>query len=211
MAGLLFGNGDEEGLSFDKRINVIQIQNLKLPDKETNKEDYSQEEIISTVLMIPIASFAKKFVLSPIDKEIFKCILFDESWALAATRKGAELQNFFSRMGRSLYAGSILIGHSVNDLKGEGVQNAVSYKFCFMQDNTEEIKRVLKFLKLEVTEENIQEVRSLKNRECLFQDLDGRVGKIKFDCVFEHLINAFNTTPVEEKTSKEGGVSDKTA
>jgi len=211
MAGLLFGNGDEEGLSFDKRINVLQIQNLKLPDREANKEDYSQEEIISTVLMIPIASFAKKFVLSPKDKNIFKVILFDESWALSATKKGAELQNFFSRMGRSLYAGSILIGHSVNDLKGEGVQNAVSYKFCFMQDNTEEIKRVLKFLNLEVTEENIREVRSLKNRECLFQDLDGRVGKIKFDCVFEHLINAFNTTPVKEKVLKEGEAGDKTA
>lgn len=222
MAGLLFGTGDEEALNFDKRINIIHIQNLKLPDRETKKEDYSQEEIISTVLMIPIASFAKKFVLPSNniaanfiqgfdDNNLFKVILFDESWALSSTRKGAELQNFFTRMGRSLYAGSMLIGHSVNDIKGEGVENAITYKFCFGQDNTEEIKRVLKFLKLEVTEENIQEVRSLKNRECLFQDLDGRVGKIKFDCVFEHLKEAFNTTPVEEKEAREGEVNAETA
>ena len=207
MAGLLFGDGTEEGLDFDRRINILQIQNLKLPDRETEKKDYSQEEVISTVLMIPIASFAKRYVLSPKDKSIFKVILFDESWALSRTQKGAELQNFFSRMGRSLYAGSILIGHSVNDLKGEGVENAVSYKFCFYQDNIEEIKRVLKFLNLEGTEENIQEVRNLKNRECLFQDLDGRVGKIRFDCVFEHLKEAFDTTPTKAK--KEGEANDK--
>jgi hypothetical protein len=200
MAGLLFGTGDEEGLSFKNRLNILQIQNLAMPDPITPKEDYTQEETISTVLMLPIASFAKKFAMS--DRSVFKLVLFDESWGLSSTSMGIKLMNFLARMGRSLNAGCIFIGHSVNDLKGDGIKNAITYKFCFKTTEINEIKRVLEFLDLEVTDENINEVRNLKNGECLFQDLNGRVGKLKFDAVFSHLIRAFKTTPDEKK--KEG-------
>jgi hypothetical protein len=196
MAGLLFGTGDEEGLNIRNRINILQIQNLVMPDPSTPKDDYTQEETVSTVLMLPIASFAKKFAMS--DRSIFKIILFDESWALSSTQMGIKLMNFLARMGRSLNAGCIFIGHSVSDLKGEGIKNAITYKFCFKTTEINEVKRVLEFLDLEVTEENIKEVQNLENRECLFMDLDRRVGKLKFDAVFEHLINAFSTTPVEK-------------
>jgi hypothetical protein len=196
MAGLLFGTGDEEGLNIRNRINILQIQNLVMPDPSTPKDDYTQEETVSTVLMLPIASFAKKFAMS--DRGVFKIVLFDESWALSSTQMGIKLMNFLARMGRSLNAGCIFIGHSVNDLKGEGIKNAITYKFCFKTTEINEVKRVLEFLDLEITDDNIKEVQSLENRECLFMDLDRRVGKLKFDAVFEHLIHAFSTTPVEK-------------
>lgn len=200
MASLLFGTGTQQGLSIRKRLNIIQIQNLTLPDPGVPKEDYTQEETISTVLMLPLASFAKKFAMS--GRDFFKIILFDESWALSATAMGIKIMNFLARMGRSLNAGCIFIGHSVNDLKGEGIKNAISYKFCFKTTENTEVKRVLEFLDLEVTEDNIQEVKNLQNRECLFQDIEGRVGKLRFDAVFTHLIRAFETTP--KKKEKEG-------
>ena len=201
MSGLLFGTGDEEALNLKNRINILQIQNLAMPDPQTPKDDYTQEETVSTVLMLPIASFAKKFALS--DRSIFKMILFDESWALSSTQMGIKLMNFLARMGRSLNAGCIFIGHSVNDLKGEGIKNAITYKFCFKTTEINEVKRVLEFLDLEITDENIKEVQNLENRECLFMDLERRVGKLKFDAVFEHLINAFSTTPVEKAKESE--------
>lgn len=206
MAGLLFGTGKEEGLSFKNRLNILQIQNLQMPDPETPKEDYTQEETVSTVLMLPLASFAKKFALS--DRSIFKIVLFDESWALSSTQMGIKLMNFLARMGRSLNGGCIFIGHSVKDLKGEGIKNAITYKFCFRTNDNDEVKRVLEFLDLEKTDDNIKEVKNLENGQCLFMDLDGRVGKLKFDAVFEHLIRAFSTTPVQKK---EGGTREKTA
>jgi len=196
MAKLLFGTGDEKGLSFDNRLNILQIQNLQMPDPQTIKDDYTQEEILSTVLMLPIASFAKKFAMS--DKRIFKLVLFDESWALSATQMGIKLMNFLARMGRSLNAGCIFIGHSVNDLKGDGIKNAITYKFCFKTTEIDEVKRVLKFLDLEETDENIDTVMKLGNGECLFQDLDGRVGILQFDAVYEHLIKAFDTNPNQD-------------
>lgn len=193
MAKLLFGTGDEEGLSFDNRLNILQIQNLQMPLPTTPKKDYSKEEVLSTVLMLPIASFAKKFAMS--DKSIFKIVLFDESWALSATQMGIKMMSSLARMGRSLNAGCIFVGHSVNDLKGEGIKNAITYKFCFQTTEINEVKRVLQFLDLEETDDNIDTVMKLGNGECLFQDLGGRVGKLKFDAVYEHLIKAFDTNP----------------
>ncbi|WP_324825084.1 ATP-binding protein [Sinanaerobacter sp. ZZT-01] len=193
MAKLLFGTGKEKGLSFKNRLNILQIQNLQMPDPSTPKEDYTQEEILSSVLMLPIASFAKKFAMS--DKSIFKLVLFDESWALSSTQMGIKLMNALARMGRSLNAGCIFIGHSVTDLKGDGIKNAITYKFCFKTTEINEIKRVLSFLDLEETDDNIKTVMNLGNGQCLFQDLDGRVGILTFDAVYEHLIDAFNTTP----------------
>ncbi|MDD4564941.1 MAG: ATP-binding protein [Eubacteriales bacterium] len=202
MAKLLFGTGKEKGLSFDKLLNIIQIQNLQMPGPETLKSDYSQEELISTVLMLPIASFAKTFAMS--DRKIFKIVLFDESWALNSTQMGIKLFNFLARMGRSLNAGCIFIGHSVKDLKGEGIKSAITYKFCFKTTVGEEIERVLDFLDLEVTDDNIDTVKGLGNGECLFQDLDGRVGKLKFDAVYGHLLKAFDTTPqVQQEEANE--------
>lgn len=209
MAGLLFGDGTEEALSFEKRVNILQIQNLVMPLATTKKEDYTTEERISTVLMLPIATFAKKFAMQTTDS--FKIILFDESWGLKATAMGEKLFNFLARMGRSLYAGAIFIGHSIKDLGEGGIKNAISYKFCFKTTDTEEIIRVLEFLNLEISEDNIDEVRNLANAECLFQDLDGRVGKLKFDVVFEHLIEAFKTTPTKKKEGEDGEDGEKTA
>ena len=201
MAKLLIGTGKEQGLSFDNLLNIIQIQNLKMPSPETQKADYSQEELISTVLMMPIAAFAKTFAMS--NRKIFKLVLFDESWALNSTQMGIKLFNFLARMGRSLNAGCIFIGHSVKDLKGEGIKEAITYKFCFKANNNEEIERVLDFLDLEITDDNIETVKNLENGECLFQDLDGRVGKLKFDAVYGHLIKAFDTTPQGQEEAGE--------
>lgn len=193
MGRLLIGTGTEQGLNFDKLINIIQIQNLELPEPETAKEDYTQLELISTVLMTAIAAFAKTFAMS--DRSIFKLVLFDESWALNSTKMGIKLFNFLARMGRSLNAGCIFIGHSVRDLKGEGIKEAITYKFCFKVATNEEAARVLEFLDLEVTDDNLETVKNLRNGECLFQDLDGRVGKLRFEAVYSHLIKAFDTTP----------------
>lgn len=201
MAGLLFGEGNEEALDFKKKINILQIQNLNMPDPQKPKEEYTQEEILSTVLMIPIASFARKFIHK--DRSLKKIVLFDEAWALDATSSGKQMMNALIREGRALNAGCFFISQSTKDMRAEGVKTNISYKFCFKATEINEIKSVLEFLDLEDTEENIDIVRNLKNGECLFQDLDGRVGILKFDAVFDHLITkAFNTNP--EKAEKEG-------
>jgi hypothetical protein len=196
MAGLLFGDGTEKGLSFDNRINILQVQNLKLPKSDTPKDDYTQEETLSTALMLPIASFAKKFAHS--FPGVPKINLVDESWALATSQQGQALFEYLSRTGRSLFTSTVFIGHSTKDIKTEGIRNALSYKFCFHITDMDEIKRSLEFLDMEITDDNIARIQNLSNGQCIFKDLKGRIGKLSFDCVFDHLKIAFNSTPKKE-------------
>lgn len=197
MSQLLIGDGTEEAISLNNRLNILQIQNLKLPSPETQKDDYTSEETLSTVLMMVVSHFAKKWALTP--RKSFKCILFDESWALGKTTEGVKLYDFLSRMGRSLYTGCIFNGHSVLDIPTEGIKNTISYKFCFKTNNDDEAVRMCEYLGLQNTEDNRESIKSLGNGECFFRDLDGHVGILKFDAVFQDIIEVFSTTPVTDE------------
>jgi hypothetical protein len=193
MAALMFGTGREKAIRLDNRLNIFQIQNLKLPEPETEKDDFTPEEAASVVLMTILGNIARKFAMKK--RNVFSTILFDESWALGRTAEGIKLYNFLARMGRSLNCGCIFNGHSVLDIPSAGVRNAITYKFCFNTENTEEAERMLELLDMEITQDNIDLIKGLGNGECLFRDLDGRVGVLKFDAVFADIIEAFNTTP----------------
>ena len=201
MSKLLFGTGKEEAIDFDNRINILQIDNLKIPEIDTKKDDYTEEENLSNVLLMVMAQFGKKFALTP--RNNLKIVLFDESWVLKNSVEGNKLYSFLTRMGRSLFTASIFNGHSVLDIPSEQVKNTISYKFCFRTNEIEEAKRMCEYLKIDVSEENINTILKLKNGECLFSDLDGRVAKIKFDPVFQEIIEAFNTTPKTKENQKE--------
>lgn len=201
MSALLFGEGKEEGIKLDNRLNILMIQNLKLPSPTTKKEDYTAEERMATVIMMVLGHFAKQFALTK--RDVFSMILFDESWALGKTTEGVKLIDFLTRMGRSLYTGVILNGHSVLDLPTEGIRNTISYKFCFHTDNYEEAGRMCDYIGIANTAENRDAFMSLKNAQCMFRDLDGHVGRLQFDAVFEDIIQAFSTTPVSYSVDEE--------
>lgn len=201
MSTLLFGDGTEEAITLDNRLNILQIQNLKLPSPETQKADYTNEELLSTVIMMVLANFAKKFAL--VKRPVFKIVLFDESWALGKTAEGVKLYDYLTRMGRSLFTGIIFNGHSVLDIPTEGIKNTISYKFCFQTTNDNEAIRMCDYLGLESTEENKEVIKGLRNGECLFQDLDGHVGVLAFDAVFQDIIDIFSTTPTTEETTQD--------
>ncbi|MCL2034672.1 MAG: ATP-binding protein [Oscillospiraceae bacterium] len=198
MAALIFGTGNETAISLDNRMNIFQIQNLKMPGPDTPKESYSPDESLSVVMMIILGNIAKRFALVP--RNVFSIVLFDESWALGKTAEGRNLYDFLSRMGRSLYCGCIFNGHSVLDIPTEGIKNAITYKFCFNTDNMDEAKRMLEYLDMEVTPENLDIIKELGNGECLFSDLFGRIGVLKVDAIFDDIKAAFDTTP---KTKQE--------
>jgi hypothetical protein len=176
-----------------------------LPSPDTKKEDYTSEETLSTVLMMVISHIAKEF--AQVKRPVFKGILFDESWALGKTVEGAKLYDYLARMGRSLFTGCIFNGHSVLDIPSEGIKNTITYKFCFQTGNDKEAERMLEYLNLELTEDNKNIIKNLKNAQCLFQDLSGHVGILNFDAVFQDIIDVFNTTPTTEvKTEKKGEI-----
>lgn len=206
MAQLFIGDGTEQALTLDDRLNILQIENLKLPDVTTKKDDYTEPERISMAIMMAITSFTIKFIHSRPGK--FKVVLFDESWMLGKTAEGEKLMSYGSRTSRSLYSSIILNGHSVTDLPNEGIRNSITYKFCFKTPDREEAERMLDFMKMEKTKSNLELMMTLgdpdnpdekekRRPECLFQDRNGRVGILTFDAVFDDLIDVFGTTPVD--------------
>ena len=143
--------------------------------------------------MAVASHFAKKFALEK--RNVFSVVLFDESWMLGKTAEGVKLFDYLSRMGRSLYTGCIFNGHSVTDIPSEGIKNTISYKFCFQTTTDGEAERMCEYMDLEATQENKDILKNLKNGECLFQDLDRHIGILRFDAVFQDIIDLFSTTP----------------
>jgi len=198
MAQLLFGNGSEKAIQLSNRMNIIHVQNLRLPTPETPKEQYNPEERTSSVLMMVLAAFARRFMHTRPNN--FKIVLLDESWVFSKTTQGERLITESARLGRSLYAAVLLNGHSVLDLPNEAVRNAITYKFFFRTENKNEAERMLTFMNLEITDANIELIMSLKKAQCLFQDRQGRVGILQFDVVFSDLAEIFSTTPEDVAT-----------
>lgn len=200
LTQLFVGTGDEESLSFENRLNILQVENLKLPPKGKEKESYSDEERISSIVMIIMSAFAKNFM--HMYKGYFKTILVDEAWAMTGTQAGHELVEYAARMSRSLYTSLILNGHSVIDLNSEALKNTITYKFFFRTESKEEAVRILEFLKLEVNKHNIDMLLNLRSGQCLFQDKNKRTGFLQFDAVFQDIIDVFSTTPQDINNQK---------
>lgn len=197
MAGLLIGNGQEDAIRLENRLNIIQLQNLKMPDPSALKEDYTREEVLSGIIFGQVSAFVKKFAL--VKRSVPKGILIDESWFVSASKQGRNMEEFISRMGRSLFTVIMYNGHSVTDLPTQGIRNSITYKFVFRcRNDSEEAERLLEYVGLEVTAENMAIIRNLGAGECIFKDMYNRIGVLQFDAVFQDLIDVFSTTPTED-------------
>ena len=199
LANLIIGNGTESGLSFNKRINIMQIQGLDVPDPTMSKSDYSASQRTSATIMIPLGEFAKEFTRNPLLYDTPKAVIFDESWFLKATSQGKLLYSEIARTGRSFFAIPIFIGHSISDVDEAGIREALTYKFIFKMATDTETKAALKMLNLEETKSNMELINGLKNGECLFCDFYGRIQKIKIEILFTDILKAFETNPDKRK------------
>lgn len=197
MASLIFGNGNEKAIALNEQLNVLMIQNIRMPDYGKPREEYNMDEIMSIVLMLPIASFAKKFAESNNKQEKF--IILDESWALRQTSMGKSLYNVLARTGRSLNCATLFIGHSPQDIADEGVRAALTYIFMFKTKVRSDAILGCELLGIEPTEWAIDTLLTLPNGSCLFRDAAGNVDQLDFDVVFDHIAHAFDSNPNKEE------------
>lgn len=195
FAHLLFSNGKvQQTISLEKQLNIIQVADLVLPDKDTAPADYTTIEMLSISMLIVISTFALDFIHS--DRSIFKMVGLDEAWAFLNVAQGKTLANKLVRAGRSMNAAVYFVTQNAGDVADENIKNNIGMKFAFRSTDMNEIKKTLAFLGLDSEDENNQKrLRNLENGQCLFQDLYGRVGVIKFHVMFDYLFNAFDTRP----------------
>lgn len=195
FAQLLFSDGRKNNaIDLANQINIIQVADLVLPDKETGFEEYTTMEILSVAMLIVISTYALDFIHS--DRSIFKIVDLDEAWAFLSVAQGETLSNKLVRAGRSMNAGVYFVTQSSGDVSKESLKNNIGLKFAFRSTDIEEIKQTLSFFGVDENDENNQKrLRELENGQCLLQDLYGRVGVIQIHPIFQDLFSAFDTRP----------------
>ena len=195
FAQLLFSDGNvHNGISLDRQLNIIQVADLVLPDKDTTFEEYTTIELLSVSIMIAISTFCLDFIHS--DRSIFKIVDLDEAWAFLNVAQGETLSNKLVRAGRAMQAGVYFVTQSSGDVSKESLKNNIGLKFAFRSTDINEIKQTLEFFSIDPEDENNQKrLRDLENGQCLLQDLYGRVGVVQIHPVFEELLYAFDTRP----------------
>ena len=195
FAHLLFSDGTAKNtISLDNQLNIIQVADLVLPDKDTTFDEYTTIELLSVAMLIVISTFALDFIHS--DRSIFKIVDLDEAWAFLNVAQGETLSNKLVRAGRAMNAGVYFVTQSSGDVSKESLKNNIGLKFAFRSTDTNEIKQTLEFFGLDSGDENNQKrLRDLENGQCLMQDLYGRVGVVQIHPVFVELLHAFDTRP----------------
>ena len=203
FAHLLFSDGTvENAISLDNQLNIIQVADLVLPDKDTTFEEYTTIELLSVSMLIVISTFALDFIHS--DRSIFKIVDLDEAWAFLNVAQGETLSNKLVRAGRAMQAGVYFVTQSSGDVAKESLKNNIGLKFAFRSTDLDEIKQTLEFFGIDKDDENNQKrLRDLENGQCLLQDLYGRVGVVQIHPVFEELLHAFDTRPPVQRNEVE--------
>ena len=203
FAHLLFSDGTvENAISLDNQLNIIQVADLVLPDKDTTFEEYTTIELLSVSMLIVISTFALDFIHS--DRSIFKIVDLDEAWAFLNVAQGETLSNKLVRAGRAMQAGVYFVTQSAYDVSKESLKNNIGLKFAFRSTDINEIKQTLVFFGIDKDDENNQKrLRDLENGQCSLQDLYGRVGVVQIHPVFEELLHAFDTRPPVQRNEVE--------
>ena len=140
FAHLLFSDGTvENAISLDNQLNIIQVADLVLPDKDTTFEEYTTIELLSVSMLIVISTFALDFIHS--DRSIFKIVDLDEAWAFLNVAQGETLSNKLVRAGRAMQAGVYFVTQSAYDVSKESLKNNIGLKFAFRSTDINEIKQ----------------------------------------------------------------------
>ena len=139
FAHLLFSDGTvENAISLDNQLNIIQVADLVLPDKDTTFEEYTTIELLSVSMLIVISTFALDFIHS--DRSIFKIVDLDEAWAFLNVAQGETLSNKLVRAGRAMQAGVYFVTQSAYDVSKESLKNNIGLKFAYRSTDISEIK-----------------------------------------------------------------------
>ncbi|MEW9673516.1 ATP-binding protein [Ammoniphilus sp. 3BR4] len=188
IAKLMFSDGNVAGISLSEQVNILQIQNLTLP--EDGEKPATRDEHIAVALMIPLAKFATKFAR---DDSQTKITIFEEAWMLTNTGQGDKLIKEMLRTGRSLRSAVYIITQSTEDYNRPDIKENIGTKFTFKAKTAEEAENIIEFLGLEDNKANRDMLKNLTEGQCIIEDMYGRTAKIQTDVLFHEWVHAFNT------------------
>jgi DNA helicase HerA-like ATPase len=198
LARLGFGDGQTTGIEAVKPVTTIRMPGLSLPEPSAARDTYTRAERVSVATLSLVAAYALQLISG--DRSRHKVVGLDEIWFLLASPQGRQIINRLVRLGRAFNATLLLGTHRIGDL-GD-LADLIGVVLVFGQDSDEAASAALRFVGLDPTRELIGLVRELRAGRCLMRDLSGRVGEVQVDLVYPHLLQAFQTTPGQQRTAQ---------
>ncbi|MCY0091757.1 MULTISPECIES: VirB4-like ATPase ConE [Bacillus amyloliquefaciens group] len=189
---LCIHDGSNPALSLEKRITILEVENMDLPEHSERIENYTISQLKSSAVMFALGKFCELFGMNP-DEQTVEFI--DEAWIFTTSQQGKRVERQMRRVGRSFNNALYFISQSTKDALKEEDNGNFGVAFAFDEPNERE--DVLKWMNMEVTEENKKMMESMFQGQCLFKDYYGRTSKISIECLFEEWQGALKT--VEKK------------
>jgi len=192
LARLGFGSGEVEPIEVERSVITIRTPGLSLPDPGASRETYTRAERVSVATLSLVAALALRLISG--DRSRHKVVVLDEAWFLLASTQGRSLLNRIIRLGRALNATVLVATQRLADL-GD-LSELFGVYFLFGQETDREAGAGLAQIGLDRDDAALRSrLREYRQGRCLMRDLDGRVGEVQFDLVFEELLAALDNTP----------------
>lgn len=196
---LAFSYGDVEGLSYDKRVTVLEVADLALPDDKKQNQDTTREdkEINSTVLMFALGAFCSRF--GELNRHEDTIEFFDEAWVLMKSPEGRAIIQSMRRVGRFYNNILCLITQSVHDAESDDDTTGFGTVFAFKEKN--ELPDILEHMDLETSKENLEWLNNMISGQCLYRDVYNNLNMITITNIFEGIDPLLK--PMEDTVSSE--------
>ncbi|WP_272515476.1 VirB4-like ATPase ConE [Bacillus subtilis] len=189
---LCIHDGSNPALSLEKRITILEVENMDLPDHAERLENYTISQLKSSAVMFALGKFCELFGMNQ-DEQTVEFI--DEAWIFTTSQQGKKVERQMRRIGRSYNNAEYCISQSTKDALKE--EDSGNFGVAFAFDEPNEREEVLKWMNMEVTKDNKKMMESMFQGQCLFKDYYGRTSKISIECLFEEWQGALKT--VEKK------------
>ncbi|MBO1000531.1 ATP-binding protein [Bacillus sp. SD075] len=189
---LCIHDGSNAALSLKRRITILEVENMDLPEQSERLKNYTKSQLKSSAVMFALGKFCELFGMDPEEQTVE---FIDEAWIFTTSPQGKKVERQMRRIGRSYNNAEYFISQSTKDALKE--EDSGNFGVAFAFDEPTEREEVLKWVNMEVTKENIKMMESMFQGQCLFKDYYGRTSKISIECLFEEWEGALKT--VEKK------------
>jgi len=196
---LSFSHGEQDSVSFETRVNILEVAGLDLPNEGDNPAMYSSIQRKSLATMLALGKFADRFGRENPDEYTFEVI--DEAWIFTVSSVGRSLLKSIKRVGRSFNNALVYATQSIGDVSSEDDHGQFGVLFAF--DEPSERDDILKFVHLQDNEGNKEWLGNFVKGEALLSDLYGRKDKLGIHSIFPEISELFKTLEKSRSASAE--------
>ncbi|GAK30751.1 hypothetical protein WOSG25_050230 [Weissella oryzae SG25] len=196
---LSFSDGSKDAVSFNTRVNILEVAGLDLPSEGQEENTYTNIQRKSLATMFALGKFADRFGSKNPDEYTFEII--DEAWIFQASSVGRAILKSIKRVGRSYNNALVYATQSVDDINSDDDHGQFGVVFAFNEPT--ETKQILDFVGLEANEKNVKWFENFIKGEALMRDVYGRVGKLAVHSMFPEFTELFKTLEKSDSAKAE--------